>query len=108
MFRQQYVERAQSSKVQRMKWQRDSALSKLKVEAQESKAALKEDHMAQRGVEEWEWKMFNYKRYQPDDGSHLVMEKGSNGGAGEPLKMSVIREKNIPLLVSHHKALTGL
>lgn len=99
IFRQQYRERAQSPKVRRIERQRDIALSKLKTDAQTRKAALKEAHSGQRGQEAWEWKMFNYKRYQPEQGRDI--NKVVEGRKGMPKKNSreIMKENNISPLV---------
>ncbi len=82
MFRQQYRARAQSPKVKHVERQRNIALSKLKIDAQTRKAALRSSHSKQRGQEAWEWKLFNYKRYPSQIG--LNTDKNANDRNGIP------------------------
>lgn len=82
MFRQQYSERIQSPKVKHVERQRNVALSKLKIDAQTRKAALRSSHSKQRGQEAWEWKLFNYKRYPSQIG--LNTDKNANDRNGTP------------------------
>ena len=104
MFRQQYSERTQSPKVKRVERQRNNALSKLKGDAQTRRAALRLSHLEQRGQESWEWKMLNYKRYQPE--TKRPVDNGAKSGVGMPMKYrkKTTKENNLLPQASFHGA----
>lgn len=95
MFRQQYAERTQSPKVQRIKKHRQVAMSKLADNAKALKDALKELHSQQREQEAWEWKMFNYKRYP-------LQNKNANGNHHAIAKHRTHRTNDKDVLITPH------